>query len=66
MIDMCNQLKNELAVLNPGIKDEELDKMTNNLINFFTIGAKALYAVEKDFISLSDVDDTKSNKDLLT
>lgn len=58
MTDTYNQLKDELRVYYPGVTDDELTKMTDNLINFFVMGAKALYSIEKDFISLSDVGDT--------
>ena len=47
MTDTYNQLKDELSVLNPGIKDLELNIITDKLIDFFTIGAKAMYEAEK-------------------
>ena len=47
MTDTYNQLKNELSVLYPGVTDTELKEMTDRLIEFFTIGAKAIYEAEK-------------------
>ena len=63
MTDTYNQLKDELSVLNPGIKDLELNEMTSNLIDFFVVGAKALYEAKKAVVSekfsITDIDDSK-------
>ena len=41
MIDTYDLLKNELKVYYPGVTDAELNIITDKLIDFFTIGAKA-------------------------
>lgn len=58
MTDTYNQLKDELSVLNPGIKDLELNIITDKLIDFFTIGAKAMYEAEK---SVNKNDEANAN-----
>lgn len=40
-------LKDELRVLNPGVTDEDLNNMTDALVKFFAIGAKAIYEDKK-------------------
>ena len=47
MTDNFEKLKNEISVLYPGIKDIELTKATENLINFFAKGVKSIYEVKK-------------------
>ena len=47
MIDTYDLLKNELKVYYPDVTDAELNIMTDKLIDFFTIGAKAIYETEK-------------------
>ena len=63
MTDTYNQLKDELSVLYPGVTDTELNEMTSNLIDFFVVGAKALYETEKVVVSekfsITDIDDSK-------
>ena len=63
MIDTYSQLKDELSVLYPGVTDAELNEMTSNLIDFFVVGAKALYETEKVVVSekfsITDIDDSK-------
>ena len=63
MKDTYSELKNELSVLYPDVTDAELNEMTNNLIDFFVIVAKAVYETEKasnsDNIPISDIDDKK-------
>lgn len=63
MTDTYNQLKNELSVLYPDVTDIELNEMTSNLIDFFVIGAKAVYETEKSVLSdnvpITDIDDSK-------
>lgn len=66
MTDMYNLLKEELKVYYPGVTDTELNEMTNNLIDFFVVGAKALYETEKAVVSekfsITDIDDSKREK----
>ena len=61
MTDTYSQLKYELSVLYPGVTDTELNEMTSNLIDFFVVGAKALYETEKALVSenfsINDIDD---------
>ena len=63
MTDTYNLLKEELKVYYPGVTDTELNEMTSNLINFFVVGAKALYETEKAVVSekfsITDIDDSK-------
>ena len=58
-----NLLKEELKVYYPGVTDTELNEMTSNLIDFFVVGAKALYETEKAVVSekfsITDIDDSK-------
>lgn len=42
MTDTYNQLKDELSVLNPGIKDLELNEMTSNLIDYYKTAIKVV------------------------
>ena len=58
MTDTYNQLKDELSVLYPGVTDTELNIITDKLIDFFTIGAKAMYEAEK---SVNKNDEANSN-----
>ena len=48
-----DKLKNELAVLYPGLTDKELHQMTDNLIKFFTIGVKNIYKTKNIMTSAS-------------
>ncbi len=63
MTDTYNLLKEELKVYYPGVTDAELNEMTSNLIDFFVVGAKALYETEKAVVSekfsITDIDDSK-------
>lgn len=47
MIDTYDLLKNELKVYYPDVTDAELNIITDKLLDFFTIGAKAIYETEK-------------------
>ena len=47
MTDTYSLLKNELKVYYPDVTDAELNDITNRLIDFYTIGAKAVYETEK-------------------
>ena len=66
MTDTYTQLKDELSVLYPGVTDAELNEMTSNLIDFFVVGAKALYETEKAVVSgkfsITDIDDSKQEE----
>lgn len=42
MTDTYNQLKDELSVLYPGIKDLELNEMTSNLIDYYKTAIKVV------------------------
>ena len=63
MTDTYKQLKDELSVLYPGVTDAELNEITNKFIDFFVVGAKALYEAEKAVVSekfsITDIDDSK-------
>ena len=54
MTNTYNQLKKELSVLYPDVTDIELNEMTNNLIDFYTIAVKAVMEGEttdaKEFV----------------
>ena len=58
MTDTYSQLKQELSALYPDVTDTERNEMTSNLIQFFTIAAKAVYEAEKSNSPLTDIDDT--------
>ena len=58
MTDTYSQLKQELSALYPDVTDTELNEMTSNLIQFFTIAAKAVYETDKVHSPLNDIDDT--------
>ena len=63
MTDTYNLLKEELKVYYPGVTDAELNEITNKFIDFFVVGAKALYETEKAVVSekfsITDIDDSK-------
>ena len=42
MTDTYNQLKKELSILYPDVTDIELNEMTSNLIDFYTIIVKSV------------------------
>lgn len=46
MTDTYNQLKDELSVLNPGIKDLELNNATMNLISLCKLASKIIEEAE--------------------
>ena len=60
MINSKELLTQELSVLYPDITDAELNEITDRLIEFFAIGAKAIYEAEKsdktNDVSLNDID----------
>ena len=43
MTDTFNEIKEELKIYYPDFTDDELTEMTNKLIRFFYLGAKAVY-----------------------
>lgn len=63
---LCNMknskelLAQELSVLYPDVTDAELNEMADRLIEFFTIGVKAIYEAEKsnatNDASITDID----------
>jgi len=48
MTDTYSLLKSELKVYYPDVTDAELNEITNRLVDFYTIGAKAIYEAEKE------------------
>lgn len=58
MKNTYNQLKDELSVLYPGVTDDELNEMTDNLIKFFTLSAEAVLETRKAETSLGDINDS--------
>lgn len=58
MTDTYNLLKEELKVYYPSVTDAELNIITDKLIDFFTIGAKAMYEAEK---SVNKNDEANAN-----
>ena len=60
MINSKELLAQELSVLYPDVTDAELNEMADRLIEFFAIGAKAIYEAEKsdeiNDASLTDID----------
>lgn len=60
MINSKELLAQELSVLYPDVTDAELNEMADRLIEFFTIGAKAIYEAEKsnetNDASITDID----------
>ena len=42
MTNTHTQLKNELLILYPDVTDIELNEMTSNLIDFYTMAVKAV------------------------
>lgn len=61
MTNAFKKIKEELSVYYPDVTDDELETMTKNLITFFKLSAKAVYAAKKAEPPLSDIDDTKSD-----
>lgn len=47
MTDTFSKIKEELAICYPDVTDDELDKMTQNLIDFFYLSAKAVHETKK-------------------
>ena len=54
MTDTFSRLKKELSILYPDVTDIELNEMTSNLIDFYTIAVKAVMEDEisdaKEFV----------------
>ena len=51
MSNVYNQLKNELSIRYPDVTDIELNEITSNLIDFYTIVVKAVLEDDtKEFI----------------
>ena len=49
MTDTYSLLKSELKVYYPDVTDAELDEITNRLVDFYTIGAKAIYEADDGY-----------------
>lgn len=47
MTNRFNKIKEELAIYYPGVTDDELETMTQKLITFFKLSAKAVYEAKK-------------------
>ena len=66
MTDTFNEIKEELKIYYPDFTDDELTEndelteMTNKLIRFFYLGAKAVYHAKQSEKQLTDINDTKS------
>lgn len=59
MTDSKELLTQELSILYPDVTDVELNQMTEKLIDFFKIGAKAFYEAEHQSESrINDIDVT--------
>lgn len=61
MNETFNKIKEELSVYYPDVTDDELETMTKNLIKYFTLSAKAVYATKKAEPPLSDTYVIKSD-----
>lgn len=61
MSDTFNKIKEELSIYYPDFTDDELETLTNDLITFFALSAKAIYETQKEEIPLSDTDVIKSD-----
>ena len=57
MTNTYNQLKKELSILYPDVTDIELNEMTNNLIDFYTIIVKSVLEDETPDVKEFVVDD---------
>ena len=62
MTDTYNQLKDELSALYPGVTETELNKMTNNLIDFFTTAVKSVLEEDNQDQKELVVDDKNFDK----
>lgn len=60
MTDTFSKIKEELSLYYLDVTDDELETMTQKLITFFKLSAKALQEAKKAENSLNDIDDTKS------
>lgn len=60
MTDTFNEIKEELKIYYPAFTDDELTEMTNKLIRFFYLGAKAVYHAKQSEKQLTDINDTKA------
>ncbi len=62
MTNTYNQLKKELSVLYPDVTDIELNEMTNNLIDFYTIIVKSVLEDDNQETKELVVDDKNFDK----
>ena len=58
MTDTFNEIKEELKIYYPAFTDDELTEMTNKLIRFFYLGAKAVYHAKQSEKQLTDIKST--------
>lgn len=57
MTDTYSKLKDELSILYPDVTDIELNEITSNLIDFYTIAAKVIMVDETENTKEFVVDD---------
>ena len=62
MTNAYNRLKKELSVLYPDVTDIELNEMTNNLIDFYTIIVKSVLEDDNQETKELVVDDKNFDK----
>lgn len=62
MTNTYNQLKKELSILYPDVTDIELNEMTNNLIDFYTIIVKSVLEDDNQETKELVVDDKNFDK----
>ena len=62
MTNTYSQLKKELSVLYPDVTDIELNEMTNNLIDFYTIIVKSVLEDDNQETKELVVDDKNFDK----
>lgn len=62
MTNTYNQLKKELSILYPDVTDIELNEMTNNLIDFYTIIVKSVLEDDNQETKELVVDDNNFDK----
>jgi hypothetical protein len=61
MNETFKKIKEELSVYYPDVTDDELETMTQKLITFFKLSAKAVLEAKKAENSLNDIDVIKSD-----
>lgn len=61
MTNTYNQLKKELSVLYPDVTDKELNQMTSNLIDFYTMLVQAASDLDNAVEKNQNLEDTTSD-----